>query len=84
MQEVIVTRKYQITIPKEIRERLGIRIGDKLLMSVEGDKIIIRPLKGKEALEKLASIAERLLGGPKRIDAVKLVERSLEEETGLH
>jgi len=84
MKEVVVTRKYQITIPKEIREKLKIEIGDKLLVSLEGDKIIIRPIKAIKALENLASIADRLLGGPKKIDAVKLVEESLEKETGLH
>jgi len=84
MKEVVVTRKYQITIPKEIREKLKIEIGDKLLVSLEDDKIIIRPIKAIKALENLASIADRLLGGPKKIDAVKLVEESLERETGLH
>jgi len=84
MKEVVVTRKYQITIPKEIREKLKIEIGDKLLVSLEGDKIIIRPIKAIKALENLASIADRLLGGPKKIDVVKLVEESLEKETGLY
>ncbi|MHA1616724.1 MAG: AbrB/MazE/SpoVT family DNA-binding domain-containing protein [Candidatus Njordarchaeales archaeon] len=84
MKEVIVTRKYQITIPKEIREKLGIKIGDKLVVSLEDDKIVIRPVKAMKALEKLASIADRILGGSKRIDAVKLVEESLKGETDLH
>ena len=35
MEEVVVTRKYQITIPKENRERLGIELGDMLLVLVE-------------------------------------------------
>jgi len=84
VKEVIVTRKYQITIPKEIREKLGIKIGDKLVVSLEDDKIVIRPVKAMKALEKLASIADRILGGSKRIDAVKLVEESLKGETDLH
>lgn len=84
LQEVIVTRKYQITIPKSIREKLGIRIGDRLLMEVDGDKIVIRPINHREALDGLATIADRILGGPKKINAVKLVEEGLEGETGLH
>jgi len=82
--EVVVTRKYQITIPKVIREKLKIRIGDRLLVSLEGDRIVIRPLKPIRALEGLGTIADRVLGGARRVDAVRLVEEGLEGETGLH
>ena len=84
MEEVIVTRKYQITIPKGIREKLGIKIGDRLLVEVDGDRIVIKPINYRKALEGLATIADRILGGPKRIDAVKLVEENLEREAGVH
>jgi len=33
---------YRVTIPKKIRERLGIKIGDEVFIDVEDDKIIIR------------------------------------------
>ncbi|EHP70073.1 looped-hinge helix DNA binding domain, AbrB family [Metallosphaera yellowstonensis MK1] len=46
MEEVKVTRNYQVTIPYEARRKLGIRIGDKLIVRVEGDNIIIRKKKG--------------------------------------
>ena len=42
-----VTRNYQITIPKEIREKLQINVGDILVVDVENDRIILR----KEDLE---------------------------------
>ena len=35
-----------MTIPYEARRKLGIRIGDKLIVRVEGDNIIIRKKKG--------------------------------------
>jgi AbrB family looped-hinge helix DNA binding protein len=39
---VTVTRHSQVTIPKKIREAVGITEGDKVKMKiVEGDKIII-------------------------------------------
>lgn len=82
--EVVVTRKYQVTIPKEVRERLGIKVGDRLLVRVEGDRVILEPIKPAAALERLSSIADRLLGGPRRVNAVRLVERSLEGEAGLY
>ncbi|MHA1665505.1 MAG: AbrB/MazE/SpoVT family DNA-binding domain-containing protein [Candidatus Njordarchaeales archaeon] len=84
MEEVVVTRKYQITIPKVIRDKLGIKIGDKLLVDLKGDKIIIIPIRASNALKNLATIADRILGGQKKIDAVKLVEESLNRETGLY
>jgi AbrB family looped-hinge helix DNA binding protein len=42
MKSVTVTRHSQVTIPKEIREEVGITEGDKLNMRVvEGNKIMI-------------------------------------------
>lgn len=84
MSEVVVTRKFQVTIPKEIREALGIRVGDRLLVRIVDGKIVMEPIRGPDALKKLSTIADRFLGGPKRIDAVKLVEESLKREAGLH
>lgn len=42
MTMVTVTRHAQITIPKKIREALGIREGDNVDMSLNNEKIIIR------------------------------------------
>lgn len=42
MTSVTVTRHSQVTIPKKIREAVGISEGDKVKMKViEGDKIVI-------------------------------------------
>lgn len=79
-----MTRKYQVTIPKEVRESLGIKVGDRLLVRVEGDCIVLEPIRPARALDRLSSIADRFLGGPRRIDAVRLVEESLEREAGVH
>jgi len=43
---VRVTRNYQITIPAEVRRRLGIKVGDRVVVEVEGDKIVIRKASG--------------------------------------
>jgi looped-hinge helix DNA binding domain, AbrB family len=84
MPETVVTRKYQITIPKEVREVLGIKVGDRLIVKVEDGKIVIEPVRASNALKQLSSVADKYLGGPKNIDAVKLVEESFERETGIH
>ncbi|BDR92451.1 AbrB/MazE/SpoVT family DNA-binding domain-containing protein [Vulcanisaeta souniana] len=44
MEKVKVTRHYQITIPAGIRERLGIKEGNVLIVYVEDDKIVFRKL----------------------------------------
>lgn len=84
MQEVTVTRKFQVTIPRAVRDKLGIKVGDRLLVKVVGDSIVMEPVKPEKAVEKLKGIAPRFLGGPQRVDAVKLVESSLEGESGVH
>ena len=45
MAVVRVTRNYQITIPAEVRRRLGIKAGDQVV-EVEGDRIVIRKTAG--------------------------------------
>lgn len=45
MVVVTVTRNTQITIPKKIREKLGIRVGDKVEVDIEDGKVVVRKLK---------------------------------------
>ncbi|MCS7387027.1 MAG: AbrB/MazE/SpoVT family DNA-binding domain-containing protein [archaeon GB-1867-005] len=37
-----ITRRFQVTIIKEVRELLKIKIGDILVFEKHGDKVIIR------------------------------------------
>ena len=41
--QVIVSPKYQIVIPKEIRTKIGLRKGQKMHISVKGKSIILLP-----------------------------------------
>lgn len=45
MPEVVVSSKGQIVLPKDIREALGLREGDRVRVEVEGDHAIIRPIQ---------------------------------------
>jgi len=47
---VKVTRRGQTTIPLEIRRKLGIMEGDKLIVELEGEKIIFRKVPRLEEL----------------------------------
>jgi AbrB family looped-hinge helix DNA binding protein len=65
MSSVTVTRHSQVTIPKEIREAVGITEGDKVQMKVvEGNKIMIEkatPDAWKECTDFLPVDFEKLL-----------------------
>jgi len=41
MAEATLSAKNQIVIPKEAREALGVKPGDKLLVVVRGDHVVI-------------------------------------------
>jgi len=70
MAKVKVTRKYQVTIPEEVRHKIGVMIGDELLVREEGEKIVLeRPID----IEKLA-------GSWSHIEST---ERFMEEVRGL-
>lgn len=45
-----MTRKFQVTIPRKIREKVGIEIGDELLVSESGRTVILEKPIDIEAL----------------------------------
>lgn len=45
MKESIITYKGQVTIPKKIREALGLMEHDRVIFVVVGDKAIMRPVR---------------------------------------
>jgi len=46
MPIAVLTPKGQMTIPKEIREALNLRPSEKVIIVVEGNQAIIKPLRG--------------------------------------
>jgi len=63
MELAKVTSKGQVTIPVEIRKKLGIREGDKVLFIEEGNKIVIMNstmVALKEAQEAFRGEASRV------------------------
>jgi len=43
-----ISSKGQVTIPQEVRERLGLRAGDRVEFVAEGDKTVLRPARSHE------------------------------------
>ncbi|MYF91164.1 MAG: AbrB/MazE/SpoVT family DNA-binding domain-containing protein [Gemmatimonadetes bacterium] len=46
MQQVIVSAKFQVVIPKAVREALGILPGQRLQVVPYGDRIELVPMRG--------------------------------------
>jgi AbrB family looped-hinge helix DNA binding protein len=55
MAEATLSSKNQIVIPKEAREALGVKPGDKLLITVHDNKVLVieRPVKYHRAIRGL-------------------------------
>jgi AbrB family looped-hinge helix DNA binding protein len=46
MKSSSLSSKGQVTIPLEIRKRLGVKEGDRIEFVIEGGKTIVRPARG--------------------------------------
>lgn len=59
---VSVTRKYQVTIPKEVREALGIKAGDEIVFIRTKEGYVIKRLEDfvKEMAELSRDIEESI------------------------
>ena len=43
----LITSKFQITIPKSIREKLKLAVHDTLEWKIEDDKVVVYPVQNK-------------------------------------
>lgn len=60
MLKATLTSKGQLTVPKEVRERLGLRPGDRLVFEFEEDSVRLRVERRKTLGELRGSLpAER-------------------------
>lgn len=73
MKEVaVVNKKGQVTIPSEMREKLGIEEGSILRIEMRDDEIVIRSEKsGKEFVEEWCSIVKNKLKIPLNLKKLK-------------
>lgn len=53
-----ITLKGQVTIPKEVRDTLGLSVGDQVLFVAEGDRALMVPIRTR-SLEQLRGVARR-------------------------
>jgi antitoxin PrlF len=60
MSTTTVTKKGQITIPKHIREQLGLKEGDKVLVKFQEGKIFVRKITSIFDLEGSVRVPEKV------------------------
>ena len=65
-----ISSKGQITVPQEIRKRLGLEAGDRVEFVIEDDRTVIRPARSEiNPFEKYIGILGPFPGGEEGIKA---------------
>jgi AbrB family looped-hinge helix DNA binding protein len=65
-----LSSKGQVTVPLEIRKRLGVATGDRIEFVVEGDRTLIRPSRDNpDPFEKYVGVLGPFPGGEEGIKA---------------
>lgn len=77
MEATSVTSKGQVTIPKALRQRLGIRQGSRIEFSLEGDHVVMRVRSSPptEPVSGFGLLKSRRTAVPADLDPASLVER---------
>ena len=79
MQMAKVSSKYQIVIPKSVREALELRPGDRLLIVTEGDKAVMR-LRPRSYSEHMRGLHKEVWQGIDATEYVREERKSWEQE----
>ncbi|MCD6599101.1 MAG: AbrB/MazE/SpoVT family DNA-binding domain-containing protein [Dehalococcoidia bacterium] len=75
MKNVVkVGKRYQVVIPKEAREQLGINVEDKLIVSVRNAQIIMQP-KPQRYSEYMQGLGKKVW---REIEATEYVRKERE------
>jgi antitoxin PrlF len=66
----VMSSKGRVTIPKDIRKRLGLKAGDRVEFVMEGNRTVIRPVRPEvNPFEKYIGILGPFPGGEEGIKA---------------
>ncbi len=55
-EQAKITSKGQITVPRKVRNALGVKPGDSLVFEQNGDNILVRPVRKKSPFAKYRGI----------------------------
>lgn len=71
---VTVSSKYQVVIPKVVREALDLHPGDQLLVEIENNKVVMRP-RPQSYAKHLRGLHKEVWEG---VDATEYVKKERE------
>jgi len=69
-EDATVTSKGQITIPKPIREQLGLESGSEVTLVLQGEELTLRPKSG-DSLDQLRRLRDRIQFNEEEIEALQ-------------
>nr|BAL59585.1 hypothetical conserved protein [Candidatus Acetothermum autotrophicum] len=81
MSLIKVKEKYRVTLPAEIREKLPLKVGDLLEVSLDRNRIILKPCMAPErmqAVEKFFKVLTQRGKPRKRIKDKEAIADALE------
>ena len=81
MSNTKISSKGQITIPKEVRDKLNLKPGDRIIVEAREHAAIVRPLK--KPSESMRGIGKRTKQKLGNITAVELTRKMREEDEEL-
>jgi len=64
-----ISSKGQVTVPQEVRNRLGLSAGDRVEFVIEGERTLIRPSRTTSPFDKYKGALATFPGGAKEINA---------------
>jgi len=76
----VITRKGQITLPAEIRHRLGLKQGDKVAFRLEDDHIVITP--GRSVVTATAGVFLQYVDRPRTAEELRAAAEQAIAEDG--
>lgn len=80
-KEAKLTSKGQVTVPREIRRKLGVRAGDRLLFEEDGNGVRVTAVRKESPFTKYMGIGNRRIGkGRKGIQKWMREQRGYGEE----
>jgi antitoxin PrlF len=66
-----VSEKGQVTVPKRLRDRLGIKAGDRLAFSEEHGQLVARKAAGGDPVDAVYGILDLPVGTDEAIRALR-------------
>ena len=80
-KEATVTKKGQVTIPKEIRDKLGLKKGTKVYFELRGKEAVMLP-EVKDPLEELRQLRKEIQFSEKEIQSMIKESKSIWSKVG--